>query len=65
MSVPLAAPQVASVVVIAIAVGQLVLLIASVVEKIQPLASVTSMVCDPAGRLLYTSVAVDAEPSTE
>ena len=52
VSDPLAAPQVASVAVTAIAVGPSLLLIEAVVEKIQPLASFTSMVCDEAARLL-------------
>ena len=52
VNVPLFSPQLALPGVVTIAVGPVVLLMAAVVEKIQPLASFTSMVCDPAAKLV-------------
>ena len=52
-------------IVVAIAVGPDVLLTEAVVENIQLFASLTSTAYVPAARLGYTSVAVNALPSTE
>jgi len=65
VSEPLLEPQVAPFVLTAIAVGPLLFEMLAVVEKVHPLASFTSMVYEPAARLLYTNVDVNALPFTE
>ena len=62
---PLFWPHVASVGVICTAVAPPVLLIFIVVENEQPLASLTAMVCEPAGRFVKLVVLLYPPPSIE
>ena len=52
VNVPLLSPQLAFVTVVKIAVGPPVLFMVALVEKMQPLASLTLTVCVPAARLV-------------
>jgi hypothetical protein len=63
--VPLLSPQLALPGVTTMAVGPLVLLIVTLVEKIQPFASLTWTLCEPAVNAEYTVEVVNAEAFTE
>ena len=58
-------PQLAPAGVVTMAVGPLALLMVTLVEKIQPLASLTWILCEPAASPEYEVEAVKAEASTE
>ena len=62
---PLLDPQAASVGVASIAVGPPLVLIVTVVENTQPLASLVAMVCEPAARFVKLVVLLYPPPSIE